>query len=132
MTYRTAVYRPHAPYGRAQGIAGVTKVIANAVSQSEFRMRAAQVLIATCAITGIFYAINLYSIISSTVALQHIGTESRALTSQIETLDGQYLKLSSTITPDTLATYGLQKGEVSFFISRSASLGRVAFGGHEL
>ncbi len=132
MTYRTSLYGSERSYSRTYGMARVAKGLANIISQREFRMRAFQVLIATCAVTGMFYAINLYSVISSTVALQHLGTESRTLTGQIETLDSQYLKLSSAITPDTLDAYGLKKGEVSFFISRSDSLGRVALGGHEL
>ncbi len=81
------------------------------------------------------YAINLYGVISDTVALQQIQRAASALSADVSALDTTYLHLSSKITPDTLHSYGLQEGEVSFFISRSpvaASGGRVAFSGNEL
>lgn len=109
----------------------MTKAIKNIFSQSEYRLRGTQAFMAVCAMLAIMYGSNLYSVISNTVALQHLNSQSQALTTDVEKLDSQYLNLSSKITPDTLNSYGLQKGEVSFFISRAASLGRVAIRGNE-
>jgi hypothetical protein len=127
LTYRTTIHRKS--HSRSSQVAHTAvRVLGNA----DNRLKMAQGLIVICTILGIFYAINLYSIISNTVALQHIGKETRALTSEVEALDTQYLKLSSKITPDALKTYGLGTGEVSFFIPRTSSLGSVATAGHEL
>ncbi len=124
MTYRGTRRSSHG--------ATYAKVAARTFSSADNRLKMAQGLIVICAILGLFYAINLYSIISHTVALQHINSSSRALTTEVETLDTQYLALSSKITPDTLKSYGLEKGEVTFFIPRSSSLGHSGVGGHEL
>jgi hypothetical protein len=110
----------------------ITQTAAHLFSQYEFRLRAAQVLMAICAFLAIMYAANLYSIISDTVALKQIKNQTLALNVSVEELDTQYLALSSKITPDTLDTYGLETGEVSYFISRTGTLGRVALNGREL
>ncbi len=126
----TMTYRTHRR-NHSQG-ATFAKAAVRGFSAAENRLKMAQGLIAICAILGLFYAVNLYSIISHTVALQHINASSRALTTEVEALDTQYLALSSKITPDTLKAYGLEKGEVSFFIPRSSSLGHASVGGNEL
>jgi hypothetical protein len=101
-------------------------------SQYEFRMKMTQVLMAVCAFLAIMYAANLYSIISDTVALKHLQNQTLALTSSVEELDTEYLSLSSKITPDALNSFGLETGTVSYFISRTGTLGRVALNGREL
>lgn len=109
----------------------IAQTTAHLFAQYEFRLRAAQVLLALSAFLAIMYAANLYSIISDTVALKQIRNQTLSLTTSVEELDSQYLSLASKITPDSLSAYGLATGEVSYFISRTASLGRVALNGRE-
>lgn len=124
MRTQTLTYRSYRP--------SVSQAVAHAFSQSSFRLNISYILLAVCGGIALMYASNLYSVISTTVAIQRIQTESRALTSAVESLDSQYLSLSSQVTPDVLKSYGLKKGEVSFFIPRSNGIGRVAIRGHEL
>lgn len=127
----TMTYRTHT-LTHTYRTSPLLKVLARFFSHAGSRLSLAHVLMSVFAILVLMYGISLYSIISNTVALQQVQKQTEALATEIEVLDGEYLKLSSTITPDTLSAYGLEAGEVSFFISRSNSLGRVALGGHEL
>jgi hypothetical protein len=114
----------------------MTKTIAQTAthlfSQYEFRLRAAQILLAGCVLIAVMYAANLYSIVSNTVALKQVKNDTLSLNVSVEELDTQYLALSSKITPDTLDSFGLEAGEVSYFISRTETLGRVAINDREL
>lgn len=80
----------------------------------------------------IAYAASVYAVISHTVAIQKIQAAAVALGSTVDNLDSQYLQLSSSVTPESLSTYGFTQGKVSAYISRTPSLGSVARGGHEL
>jgi hypothetical protein len=130
MTHTTATmtYRAH----HTAGTFPLLKVLARFLSHAGSRLHLAHILMTVASVLVLMYGISLYSIISNTVALQQTNRQSAALTTEIEALDTLYLTLSNKITPDTLASYGLEKGEVSFFIPRTQSLGRVALGGHEL
>ena len=111
----------------------MTKAIAQTYGTArEYRLQIMYAVLAVCALLVIAYAVNVYSVISHTVALQKVQAETSALTSDTEKLDSQYLGLSRTVTPDNLRKYGLQEGQVSAYISRTASLGSVAVRGHEL
>ncbi len=98
----------------------------------DYRRQITQALFATCMVLALIYAINLYRVISHTIALQKITLQQAGLNSAIQTLDTQYLAISSKITPDTLKNYGFDQGKVSAFISRTGMLGSVAIVGHEL
>ncbi len=89
-------------------------------------------LLGACALLGMIYSINLFSMISNTIAVKNLRSESNQIARSLEELDGQYLAISSNITPDKLSRYGLEQGKVSLFITKTASLGRVALSGHEL
>lgn len=65
-----------------------------------------------------FYTFSLYNLISKTVLIGQLEKEASALSSEISSLDSEYLKLSSTITPDKMSKYGLEKGHVSLYITR--------------
>jgi hypothetical protein len=78
------------------------------------------------------YAVNIYKVISRTVALESVEKQIASLTTSVDGLDSQYLGLTSKISPDTLSDYGLSQGQVSVFISRTTSLGSVASRDHEL
>lgn len=67
------------------------------------------------------YAFSIFSVISRTVALQKIEAQINVLNSDINQLDSHYLVLSGAINPDDLSQYGMSKGKVSQYISRSAS-----------
>jgi hypothetical protein len=96
-----------------------------------YRATVTLLLMALClALVGI-YAVNVVTLISHTVALQKTETAVSALTLSTNDLDGKYLEAMSGITPELASRYGLRPAEVSEYISNSASLGRVALGGHE-
>ncbi|MBU6231091.1 MAG: hypothetical protein KGI45_03880 [Patescibacteria group bacterium] len=91
-------------------------------------------LIASSCLAAI-YVLNIYSVVSKTVALQRTEKQIASLSQGVEDLDSQYLALSSKITPDSLKEYGLSQVQVSEYISRSSTLGvsqLAVSGGHEL
>ena len=97
----------------------------------EYRRQIACVLFIACAVFAYIYAVNIYRVISHTIALEEVQKETASLSGAGGLLDSQYLELSSKITPDNLKAYGFSEGQVSQYISRTSSLGRVALGGHE-
>lgn len=119
----------------------MTKVIAEAYNQiNENRLKVSYTLIAVCLTLVCLYAVNVYRVIAETVALQNIETETAGVSAELNTLDAQYLELSSQITPDSLASYGMVSGKVSLYIPRNSQSGlsragdfnRIALSGHEL
>lgn len=105
----------------------MTQAIAHTYTMvHDYRRQITRALLATCLTLALIYAINLYRVISHTIALQHITAQISALNTVVDKLDGQYLTISHTITPDALAARGFDQGKVSAFISRTASLGRIA------
>jgi len=90
------------------------------------------VLMSVSVVVALLYSVSLYSVISNTVAIQRVHGQTQSLNTLVKELDTSYLKLSSKITPDTLHAYGLEEGQVSFFISRNGSIGRIALRGNEL
>ena len=116
----------------------MTKIIAQTYNvTTPYRAYFTSVLFAGCLMAAFLYAISLYHIISRTVALEHVHSQSAVLTGQVEALDSRYLELSSAASVDALASYGLVQGQVSAYIPRAAStayaasLGTLAAGGHE-
>ncbi|MEA2715519.1 MAG: hypothetical protein QOG91_547 [Candidatus Parcubacteria bacterium] len=98
----------------------------------EYRRQITCVLVIACAVFAYVYAVNIYRVISHTVALEKIEKEAASLSGAVGLLDSEYLDLSSKITPDNLKAYGFSEGQVSAYISRTSSLGSVALRGHEL
>ena len=117
----------------------MTKIIAQTYNvTTPYRAYVTGALMCGCLMAAFLYAISLYHVISRTVALEHMDSQSAALTSRVEALDSQYLALSNAVPPDALSSYGLVEGQVTAYIPRSvstayaASLGTFAVGGHEL
>ncbi len=82
-----------------------------------------------------FYGFNLYKLISHTVALQQVERAMVAIGSELSSLDTEYLKLASAITPDSVTAHGFVPAKVSAYIVRpqpTASIGIMAAVGHEL
>lgn len=75
-----------------------------------------------CLILVFIYSLNLFKVISNTVALQKTESKMSELSSSVDELDTQYLSLSGNINPDNLDAYGMTKGTVSVYISKSAVL----------
>lgn len=98
----------------------------------DHRLHITYAVFAACAALAIFYAVNLYTVISRTVALGQIQKQEATAAAAVASLNATYFQLSSAITPDTLRHYGMSQGHVSEFISRTASLGSVALRGNEL
>lgn len=110
----------------------MTKAIVHTYNMvTEHGLKLTYALLTVCAILMAVYVYNIFKVISNSVALEKVQKEMMALNSKVDSLDSQYLELSSAITPDNLNHYGLQQVKVSSYISRSASLG-IATGGHEL
>ncbi len=111
----------------------MTKVIAQTYSLTkDYRTQAIYALMAASIVMIGLYAMNIYSVVSRTVALEKIEKQTATLSNSVESLDSQYLTLSGKITPDTIHAYGFQPGAVAEFINRGASLGSLAMSGHEL
>lgn len=111
----------------------MTKAIAQTYTTvHEYRRQITLALLAVSAVLIMIYAVNLYRVISNTLALQNIKTEITALEGSLDRLDSQYIALSHAVTPDAVTAHGFNQGEVSAFISRTASLGQIALAGHEL
>ncbi len=91
----------------------------------DYRRIIALALIAACVASAMFYASGIYSAISYSMAIRVVNQDISKAMSDIQDLDGQYAKLSASITPDLLQAHGFEVGDVSAFISRSASLGLV-------
>ena len=72
---------------------------------------------------ALLYALNMYSIISETVAMQKIEVQTMALEGSMDKLDAQYMAISNKITPDIAKEYGLEQGNVSTYIPRTRSIG---------
>ena len=111
----------------------MTKAIAQTYTTSrEYSREINTALIAACSFLLMLYAVNVYRVISRTVALESVDKQTASLTTSVDSLDSQYLALTSKISPDALADYGLKQGQVSAFISRTTPLGSVASRDHEL
>lgn len=97
----------------------------------DYRRQITCVLVIACAAFAYIYAMNIYAVVSHTVALEKVEKQTASLAGAVEKLDSQYLELSSKVTPDNLKAYGFTQGKVSTYIPRTSSLG-VALRGHEL
>lgn len=105
----------------------------------ENRMGVARVLMVACLALTLFYAFNLYRVISRTVALEKINSDISTVNNSVTTLDAKYLELSSAITPDTVKQYGFSQAKVSMYVTKTPLTTRsvgshdgLAVGGHEL
>lgn len=108
----------------------MTKAIAQTYTIAHlYRRTITSALIMACIVSALFYAANLYRVISHTIALQQIAQETKTLNASVQELDAQYLTISKSITPDVIRSYGYGQASVKAFISRT-SLGRVALAGH--
>ena len=105
----------------------MTRAIAQTYTiAKDYRAQIAYVVLAACAGLMLVYGFNLYNVINRTIALRQVESKEVAIQSSLAALNAQYLELSSTITPDTLHTYGFTQGQVSEYISRNSSADSVA------
>lgn len=99
----------------------MTKAIINTYTAvHEYSARIVMAALVGSVIAALFYAVNLYTVISHTVAIGEIERETSLVIGARNDLDAQYLDLGSAATPDTLAKYGLTAGKISAFISRTS------------
>ena len=82
-------------------------------------MRISFTLFVACFFFAILYVVNVFSVISKTVALQSVEAKISALGSDVDSLDAQYLALSGKITPDNLNAHGMSQGNVSEYIAKA-------------
>ncbi len=98
----------------------------------QFRKEITFALLAACAFLVLIYSMNVYSVLSNSVALDRAEKEIASLSTSIQELDSKYLAISSELTPDVLGQYGLSRGKASAFITKSTSIGAVALSGNDL
>ncbi len=98
----------------------------------EYRTQIMYALVVTSVMLIGMYAFNVYRLISNTVALQQINSQTASLSSSVDQLDSAYLAASSVITPDHVAKYGMTQGSVTAYIPKSQSVSQVAMSGHDL
>lgn len=77
------------------------------------------VFLTGCFLIILLYVISIFSVVSKTVALQKIEAKISLLSSNVNNLDSEYLAFSLKISPDSLSDYGMSKGQVSEYITRS-------------
>ena len=111
----------------------MTKIIAQTYTYTNgYRAYITYALIGMSILLASIYAMNVYAVVSRTVAIRHVSLQSASLSSAVQELDARYLGLSGKITPDAVRLHGMRQGEVSAYISRTPSLGRVAVRGSGL
>lgn len=112
----------------------MTKVIAQTYTLAmEYRAKIAGLLLVGCLALAAFYGLNVYLLISRTVATQHIQAQTASLSSSVDALETTYIGLSNAVTPEALKAHGMQEGQVSLYVKKAPALGRgVALSGHEL
>lgn len=112
----------------------MTKAIAQTYTAAheyahEYRLQISYALLAGVALMAVMYGLNLYGVVTRTVAIERASKDAVALSSSVQSLDAKYLELSQSVAaPSALKSHGLSRGEVSQYISRSSD-GGVAFAG---
>jgi hypothetical protein len=102
----------------------MTKAITKTYSfTKEYSAVMTQIVMAGAIFMAILYAINVYSIVSRTVAMKDIESKAAKLQSSVQDLDAQYISLTNKITPDMARHYGLEESQVTAYIPRTPSLG---------
>ena len=99
---------------------------------SDYRRHISTIILATCLVFVLIYAFNIYTLINQTVSLQKIESQIATIDKSVHKIDSQYIELSSALTPDVLAKYGMNEGQASKYIYRTVSLGQALASGHEL
>ena len=103
----------------------MTRAIAHTYNFAiEYRSTITASLIFTVLFMSFLYAVNVYAIVSRSVALQQIEKQVTAAEMEVRSLDMSYLGLSKKISPDALSAYGMTQGNPTAFIQRTTSLGR--------
>lgn len=105
----------------------MTKAIAQTYTVAkDFRKEIAYFVLAACAGMMLVYGLNLYKVVTQTIALRSVQSEEVAVESSLSDLNAKYLDLSSQITPDALRQYGFNQGQVAEYITRNSSLNSFA------
>jgi protein involved in ribonucleotide reduction len=111
----------------------MTKAIAQTYDLARaYRANISYLLLVGCAMLLCFYAFNVYSLVRHTVALQNVNHDIASISGDLSELNTQYLTLTDSITPESMQKFGMVPAQVSEYISRNSSLGRVAMRGNEL
>jgi len=91
--------------------------IQTAVAVHDYRSNISLVILFGCFMLAAMYAVNLYGLVSRTIAIRSAESQASSMANDVSSLDAQYLKLASEITPDALQSHGLSQGKVSLYIS---------------
>ncbi len=111
----------------------MTKAIAQTYTYAhQYRALISLGLVGACILAAVIYTVNVYSVVSHTVALQRIQKQATALSASVSDLNARYLELGDAVSPDALSQYGLAQGSISAYIPRTASTAVIVARGHEL
>ena len=112
----------------------MTKVIVQTYNfANEYRARLSLALLISAAALMVFYTIQVYVVVSRTVAVEKLDNQIASMSSSLNKLDATYLGMSRSITPDMMADYGLTAGVVTAYIQPTpgTATGVLAAAGHE-
>lgn len=111
----------------------MTKIIAQTYKYTyEYKAYINYALLILSMAMVMFYILNIYKVISTSVAVGQAETHLSQLENEVQSLDSKYIELSNRITPELVHSKGMIEGTVTSYISRTTSLGVVSLGGHEL
>lgn len=111
----------------------MTKIIAQTYSITrEHQIFITYSVIGLCLLFALAYGVNLYLVITRTVALQKVEKQITSIEASVRNLDSEYISLSSKITKEMAKSYGFREIEVSAYINRNISLGSVALRASDL
>lgn len=110
----------------------MTKAIAHTINTAnEYRLHISYFLLAVCALFVSVYCVNVYSVIAKSAEANGILRQSQVIENSVKSLDTEYIKMTSNITPQSLSSRGLSEGKVTAFITKTNTNGVVALGGYE-
>ena len=110
----------------------MTKAIAHTYTIAQENSRQIMTaLFGLCLVLVLGYAINIYRIVSHTVAFKQVQVQTASVETAVQNLDAEYATLSKQITPDVFMANGFYSGKVKIFIPRTTSL-VVSMAGNEL
>ena len=92
---------------------------------TEYRPHAARFFLGMSVLLAGWYIASVYGMVGNTMAVRSINTQVAALSNEVKDLDSAYLSLSGSITSSRIKAHGLHEGEVTSFIPRAVSLGRL-------
>jgi len=110
----------------------MTKAISQTINTAnEYRLHISYFLMGVGALLVMGYCVNIYSVISKSAGTNTVLHKAQVLENSVKSLDTQYIKMTSNMTKDTLASHGLTEGKVTAFITKTHASEVVALSRYE-